>query len=143
MLVCCDLGVRVHWRTRCGQGSGVIATALRVCVTKLALLFFQVSRILKPDGIFISITFCQPHFRKPLYAKDTYGWSIECQTIGETFHFFFYVMRKGQKLSTADIALSLEYEERLRRSNAGDVHFLTDSEDEDFLLKSCELNKEV
>lgn len=57
---------------------------------------------MKPNGVFISITFAQPHFRKPIYALDKYEWSIEQYTIGETFHYFVYVMTKGKKLSESD-----------------------------------------
>ena len=62
----------------------------------------KVSKLLKDNGVFISITFAQPHFRKPLYAHDDYNWSIELHTIGETFHYFIYVMTKGQKLNPND-----------------------------------------
>jgi hypothetical protein len=58
--------------------------------------------MLKDDGVFISITFAQPHFRKPVYALDKYNWSIEQFTVGETFHYFIYVMKKGGRLNPAD-----------------------------------------
>ena len=62
----------------------------------------KVSSILKNKGVFISITFAQPHFRKLLYAKEKYNWSIEQFTIGETFHYFVYVMTKGEPLNQND-----------------------------------------
>jgi hypothetical protein len=62
----------------------------------------QVSEILRDNGVFISITFAQPHFRKPIYALDKYNWSIEQFTVGETFHYFIYVMTKGQKLNESE-----------------------------------------
>lgn len=37
-----------------------------------------------------------------MYAHDKYNWSIEQYTIGETFHYFVYVMTKGKKLSEKD-----------------------------------------
>lgn len=37
-----------------------------------------------------------------MYALDKYNWSIELFTIGETFHYFVYVMTKGAKLTEAD-----------------------------------------
>jgi hypothetical protein len=58
--------------------------------------------LLKNNGVFISITFAQPHFRKPMYALDKYNWSIELYTIGETFHYFVYVMTKGKQLNEED-----------------------------------------
>jgi len=39
----------------------------------------EVKRVLKSDGIFISITFSQPHFRVPLLAQADLGWSIEVE----------------------------------------------------------------
>ena len=57
---------------------------------------------MKKNGKFISITFAQPHFRKLIYAKDKYDWSISQFTIGETFHYFVYVMTKGEKMSEND-----------------------------------------
>ncbi|XP_069474913.1 EEF1A lysine methyltransferase 4 [Ambystoma mexicanum] len=62
----------------------------------------EVSRVLRPGGRFISITFAQPHFRKRHYAQPGYSWSISCSTYGSDFHFFFYVMRKGEDLSAED-----------------------------------------
>ena len=64
--------------------------------------FVQVSKILKDRGRFISVTFSQPHFRKPFLAKSQYSWSISVQTFGDSFHFFFYVMEKGKPLSEDD-----------------------------------------
>lgn len=37
-----------------------------------------------------------------MYALDKYNWSIELFTIGETFHYFVYVMKKGGKLQDHD-----------------------------------------
>ena len=102
------------------------------------------SKILKKDGIFISITFAQPHFRKPIYAESKYDWSIKYNTFGETFHFFFYTMQKGEQLCEVDKKLGSDYAEKKLHQSHDDVHFLTDSEDEDFLLKnvSTDLNKD-
>lgn len=57
-----------------------------------------VSGILSPGGKFISITFAQPHFRVPFYARakgERYGWDVNIRQFGEHFHFFFYVCEKG------------------------------------------------
>jgi hypothetical protein len=35
-------------------------------------------------------------------AHDEYNLSIQLQTIGETFHYFIYIMTKGQKLKQDD-----------------------------------------
>lgn len=65
---------------------------------KINNILKNISKILKPNGLFISITFAQPHFRVPIYANHDYNWSIKEFTIGETFHYFVYVMKKGEKL---------------------------------------------
>lgn len=61
--------------------------------------------MLAANGRFISITFAQPHFRKKLYARQRYEWDIRTSTFGHHFHFFFYVMTKGQRLSLHDLEL--------------------------------------
>ncbi|XP_052404557.1 EEF1A lysine methyltransferase 4 isoform X2 [Carassius gibelio] len=65
----------------------------------------QVSRVLKPGGRFISVTFAQPHFRKGLYARAEYDWSIKHYHYGNSFHYFLYVLTKGEELSSEDAAL--------------------------------------
>lgn len=69
----------------------------------------QVSRVLRPGGCFISITFAQPHFRKPHYAQEAFGWSLRHAACGDgdaaAFHYFLYIMRKGQPLDPPDLAL--------------------------------------
>ncbi|XP_064372781.1 EEF1A lysine methyltransferase 4 isoform X2 [Dromaius novaehollandiae] len=65
----------------------------------------QVSRILRPGGRFVSISFAQPHFRKPHYAQEAFGWSLRHAAYGDTFHYFLYVMCKGQRLASPDVAL--------------------------------------
>ena len=94
------------------------------------------------DGLFISVTFAQPHFRKPIYAKTKYNWSIEYHTFGETFHFFFYLMTKGKQLSKADEHLAIDFNNKQHSDTIKNVNHLSDSEDEDCLLKNINLNKE-
>ncbi|NWV46438.1 EFMT4 methyltransferase, partial [Daphoenositta chrysoptera] len=69
----------------------------------------EVSRVLRPGGCFISITFAQPHFRKPHYAQEAFGWSLRHAACGDgdaaAFHYFLYAMRKGQPLDPRDAAL--------------------------------------
>ena len=70
--------------------------------------------VLKPHGVYIQISFGQPHFRKKNYfCRDEYGWTVThtvfgarcgafagvfsrvCHFAGDGFGYFFYVMRKG------------------------------------------------
>lgn len=62
----------------------------------------QISQVLRHGGHFISVTFSQPHFRKPFLAKSHYGWSISMQPFGDSFHYFFYAMKKGEEMSEDD-----------------------------------------
>ncbi|XP_064241523.1 EEF1A lysine methyltransferase 4-like [Passer domesticus] len=78
------------------------------CGVLLGLLLPQVSRVLRPGGCFISITFAQPHFRKPHYAQEAFGWSLRHAACGDgdgALHYFLYTMRKGQPLDPRDAAL--------------------------------------
>ncbi|KAF4527007.1 hypothetical protein B566_EDAN001554 [Ephemera danica] len=59
----------------------------------------NVHRVLRHNGIFISVTFAQPHFRLPLLKSAK--WKIEKFTFGDSFHYFFYVASKSQ-LNTDD-----------------------------------------
>lgn len=92
----------------------------------------QVSRVLKPSGRFISVTFAQPHFRKRLYARVEYDWSIQQHTYGQGFHYFLYLLTKGEELSKEDAAL----EQRVRleaETPSADTITFEDTESEDFL----------
>lgn len=53
----------------------------------------------------MSVTFAQPFFRKRIYARSEYNWSIKHHSYGEGFEYFVYVMTKGEKLSPEDAAL--------------------------------------
>lgn len=80
------------------------------------------SKILKDGGRFISVTFSQPHFRKPFLAKLQYNWSISQQTFGESFHFFLYVMEKGRPMSDEDKELEIYVENKTKhdKDNKGE-----------------------
>ncbi|XP_028327969.1 EEF1A lysine methyltransferase 4 [Gouania willdenowi] len=71
----------------------------------------EISRCLKTGGRFISVTFAQPFFRKRLYARTEYSWSIKHQSYGEGFEYFVYAMTKGEKLSPEDVALERKLKE--------------------------------
>lgn len=83
----------------------------------LLIVFFfpfcllQISRVLKPGGRFLSVTFAQPFFRKRLYARSEYNWSIRHYTHGDFFHHFVFVLTKGEELSPEDAALERKLQE--------------------------------
>jgi len=79
-------------------------------------VLLQVSQIVKEGGHFISVTFSQPHFRKPFLAKSQYDWSISMHTFGNSFHFFFYVMEKGKQLSENDKMLEITMKNKMNHN---------------------------
>lgn len=76
---------------------------------KIDLILTQISHCLQSDGgRFISISFQQPHFRRPFLAKQKYRWSIQVHSVAdrsESVEYFVYVMTKGEQLSDEDRAL--------------------------------------
>ncbi|XP_053213775.1 EEF1A lysine methyltransferase 4-like [Panonychus citri] len=65
-------------------------------IEKVDKTLSEISRLLKPDGKFISLSFNQPHFRGKLYSNDKYDWRIKSiDTIGVNFHHYLYVIQKG------------------------------------------------
>ncbi|CAL8323941.1 unnamed protein product [Arctogadus glacialis] len=91
-----------------------------------------VRRALRPRGRFLSLTFAQPHFRKPLYARREYRWSVAQHTYGDGFHYFLYAMTAGEELSPEDAAMETR---RLEEAEAPppQVTFMQESDTEDFL----------
>ncbi|EFO90711.1 hypothetical protein CRE_07991 [Caenorhabditis remanei] len=62
-------------------------------------IFSSICRVLKADGMFISVSFTQPHFRIPALLREK-NWSVEMFEFGETFHYYVYVCKKGKDLDT-------------------------------------------
>ncbi|GAQ87323.1 S-adenosyl-L-methionine dependent methyltransferases [Klebsormidium nitens] len=72
-------------------------------VARVRAMLTSVHRVLAPHGLFVSITFGQPHFRRRLFESPAYSWVTAYSTFGETFHYFFYTLRKGtQKAGTTE-----------------------------------------
>ncbi|KPP77973.1 hypothetical protein Z043_102563 [Scleropages formosus] len=92
----------------------------------------KISRVLKPGGRFISITFAQPHFRRRLLARREYGWSVQTHSYGVGFQYFLYVLTKGETLNPEDQAL----EDRLMEDKEPrTVVHLQEPDSEDFLSR--------
>ncbi|KAF8557705.1 S-adenosyl-L-methionine-dependent methyltransferase [Imleria badia] len=55
----------------------------------------EVLRVLRPSGTFLYITFGQPHFRRRfLTGPHSSGTRLEIKELGESFHYYMYVLRK-------------------------------------------------
>ncbi|XP_034051833.1 EEF1A lysine methyltransferase 4 [Gymnodraco acuticeps] len=96
----------------------------------------EISRCLKPGGRFVSVTFANPLFRKRLYARTEYNWSINEYSYGEGFEYFVYVMTKGEGLSPEDAALEKKI---LEDRKAPPPMIATQSEDEEDFLSNIDL----
>nr|XP_033959613.1 EEF1A lysine methyltransferase 4 isoform X2 [Pseudochaenichthys georgianus] len=97
----------------------------------------EISRCLKPGGRFVSVTFANPLFRKRLYARTEYNWSITEYSYGEGFEYFVYVMTKGEGLSPEDAALEKKILEDTTK--APPPMIATQSEDEEDFLSNIDL----
>ncbi|KAF9054476.1 S-adenosyl-L-methionine-dependent methyltransferase [Panaeolus papilionaceus] len=49
-------------------------------------------RVLRKGGVFIYLTFGQPHFRRRYLQRE--GTSLEIKQLGEAFHYYLYILRK-------------------------------------------------
>ena len=56
-----------------------------------------VSKCLKPKGLFLQITFAQPHFRRKYLENSDYGWTFEYRVFGTGLGYFFLVMQKSEE----------------------------------------------
>uniref|UniRef100_A0A915DQV8 Methyltransferase type 11 domain-containing protein n=1 Tax=Ditylenchus dipsaci TaxID=166011 RepID=A0A915DQV8_9BILA len=55
----------------------------------------SIHRILKPGGIFISISFTSPIFRVPYLVEQ--NWDCSVKEFGDSFHYYCYQTKKGKK----------------------------------------------
>ncbi|KAJ4716448.1 methyltransferase-like protein 13 [Melia azedarach] len=101
-------------------------------VSKVMAMLEGVHRVLKPDGIFLSISFGQPHFRRPIFNAPQFSWSVEWITFGDGFHYFFYILRKGRR-SSNDEASNKRHEKPLMPSIS---MFHEELEGEDYIFRT-------
>lgn len=104
-------------------------------VNKVMAMLEDAHRVLKPDGIFISISFGQPHFRRPLFDSPKFTWSVEWNTFGDAFHYFFYVLKKGRRSLDGE-----ESSERVQPQSISLLHEELESEDYIFRTNIDEMN---
>ncbi|CAN6459854.1 unnamed protein product [Victoria cruziana] len=98
-------------------------------VDKVIAMLKCVHRVLRQDGTYISISFGQPHFRRSLFEMEEFTWSIEWETFGDGFHYFFYTLKKGKRSSSVKHSHG--------RSDATPIHLLHEELDsEDYLFRT-------
>ena len=61
----------------------------------------SIYRVLKPEGVFISISFTPPYFRVNYLVEQP--WDIKVMEFGDGFHFYFYLMKKGKEPNLEDL----------------------------------------
>jgi len=97
---------------------------------RVRAMLAEAHRVLTPSGVFISIAFGQPHFRRPFFEAEGLTWSMKHETFGDSFHYFVYSLYKGTKDATKATSL-----EKVVLPHSVDMeHENMDSED--YLLKS-------
>ena len=58
--------------------------------------FDKVWRVLKDDGVFLYITYRQPHFVKPiLNRKNEWDLDMEIMGGGDSFQYFGFILKKN------------------------------------------------
>lgn len=101
-------------------------------------IILQLCRILTNCGVFLSVTFAQPHFRRPFFLASPYTWTVQHDSFGEAFHYFVYNLRKGTRTeSDADAG----WETRRPKSAAdyGKEHMTHEHMDQEGYLLSMDL----
>lgn len=96
----------------------------------------EISRILKPQGLFLSITFRQPHFRLPILAQKDFVWNVCVNEVisPNSFHFYIYQMTKGQPLDLNGLEHFLKIGGESHNDNDYERVASSESEDEDFVM---------
>ena len=61
----------------------------------------SVSRVLRVGGVFLQVSFSQPHFRRPFlnaagHGLERYGWEVTTRSLDLGLGYFLYIMRKTQ-----------------------------------------------
>ncbi|CAL1714250.1 unnamed protein product [Somion occarium] len=54
----------------------------------------EVLRVIRNGGIFLYLTFGQPHFRKRYLTRP--GTTLEIRQLGEAFHYYLYIVRRRE-----------------------------------------------
>ena len=91
-------------------------------------------RVLTPSGRLVSITFAQPHFRKPFLTAAKYDWHLDLTSVeeGRSFPFFIYALTRGQRLPNEQ---AVAFGSSLNTPDAAPgLHMHEHMDNEDYLL---------
>ena len=100
----------------------------------------EISRVLKPkDAKFLSLTFSQPHFRLPFYAKTKYNWDVSHESYGSGFQFSCFVMTKGEILKISNMSAATHVSNVILDSNQD---FSSSSDEEDGFTKKFDFESD-
>lgn len=72
-------------------------------VSHMTAALEQAHRVLRPGGVFLSVTFAQPHFRMPYLTLPQFTWSADVSNFGGEgmLEYFVYRCVKGARSSSA------------------------------------------
>lgn len=106
-------------------------------VRNMAAALEEAHRVLRKGGVFLSVTFAQPHFRMPYLTLPQLTWSAEVTSFGGEGALEYYVFRcvKGARTSREVVPLFGTAQSRQRTSEEeSPMHDHMD--DDDFLARS-------
>nr|CRX79111.1 hypothetical protein ls5930a1_00147 [Leucosporidium scottii] len=88
--VCIDKGTMDAMMTQGGDPWNPPAEIMQACKEEVD----EVCRVLAPGGIFLYLTWGQPHFRKRHLVRE--GWTIQVEELGgeSSFSYFLYILRR-------------------------------------------------
>ncbi|XP_021746039.1 endothelin-converting enzyme 2-like [Chenopodium quinoa] len=104
-------------------------------ISKVMAMLQGIHRVLKPNGIYISISFGHVVLRHPLFEAPDFTWSMKWSTFGDGFHYFFYTLKKLRLFFYG--TRSLNSYQPCERLNLPSICLYQDElEGEDFLFKT-------
>lgn len=106
-------------------------TYIILCFQKTHWLPDHTCRVLTSGGMFLSITFAQPHFRRPLLLAPELSWNMQHTAFNQDggMHHHFYALQKGAR-TDADIPTQLaDYSPEDHALEGGIVQTHVDCED--------------
>lgn len=82
------------------QPDDLLVIAREVCAS--------VFRVLKPGGVFLQVSFSQPHFRRPYIATPDLGWTLAVHKVDVGLGYFCYALTKPNESAAAEPELPVD-----------------------------------